>query len=330
MVGYPCEVHARLKKAEKAKLSLAYRHLASATVIDPDAARAYFLLGRVHCLLREPRKAVNAYKIHLALAPKSTLGNIELGFAHELNGDLEQAAVHWKAGGLEAGQFLERAYNSQYKGNPNAALTDMQRALAMGLPTSSKVLFLRYLIFSKKGETEKAKLALTEAVSLDREWLNEDTRIQAFFTLGAQYYTDGEPESAVPLLEEVISASRVETWEINRLSETYRFMGLISWGQDQLVDAVEYLKRAVEINPANPYAHLHYGKVLYLLDPANRPEVVSEFDTFLELLPENRDGYLNLVEFWEWVKVPDEAARICSIALEKWGTEPSVIERCQP
>jgi len=76
-------------------------------------------------------------------------------------------------------------------------------------------------------------------------------------------------------------------------------------GQNRLTDAIGYLEKAVEINPANTWAHIHYGKALYFCSPDRIDLTVAQFDQALQLEPEV-DIWQNLIQFWKSVGNQEE------------------------
>jgi tetratricopeptide (TPR) repeat protein len=97
------------------------------------------------------------------------------------------------------------------------------------------------------------------------------------------------------------------------LSEMYRILGLSQAGQGKMDEAVSSLRKAVELNDQSTWAHIHYGKILYLSDPNLAPQTDREFDIALE--QDSRiEIWRNLIEFWRWVGDSERAHRLCERA----------------
>ena len=133
-----------------------------------------------------------------------------------------------------------------------------------------------------------------------------------------------EAEQAFRNAARVSEADPAVRW---RLSDVYRQIGLILWEQDRLPEALPYMARALELNERSAWANIHYGKVLYLVDPTQADRAAHFFAVALSLDP-RPDIWRNLIEFWAWVKEPERQAALCAQSRQA-GVELGNLKECE-
>lgn len=126
-------------------------------------------------------------------------------------------------------------------------------------------------------------------------------------------YVNMHNDQAKMALRRAIEAYPGAGWTTGYYADVHRLLGLALAGQNRLTDAIGYLEKAVEINPANTWAHIHYGKALYFCSPDQIDLTVAQFDQALQLEPEV-DIWQNLIQFWKSVGNQEEVRNFCLMA----------------
>lgn len=109
-------------------------------------------------------------------------------------------------------------------------------------------------------------------------------QLDAIAVLGYQLYEQGKARDAEVLFNGLISIDQGNYFG-------YAGLGALALGQEKLDEAVEYLSKAAEINPADPSVHANLGEAY--LRQAKFNEAAAQFSKALELDPEERDPGAN-------------------------------------
>lgn len=311
-------------------LEQALEALEKAREVKPADAQTWILLGRVNCLLGRLTEAEAAYGAFSVLRPGNPLGFVEGGFAYEEGGEERQGILLWQKAEVTATHFIERGRLDQKAKNFKLAEAQFRWAETLGGEIESSLRYVQYLmIVEKEGETEAAYEVLGQAIRSDRGWTSEEERRLAWFKWGGRAYTQGNFEEAIAALEKVVSLTPQTTSNQAFLSETYRFLGLAYWEVDQKELAVNRLAEAVNLSDENVWAHIHYGKLLYLSDPGQRATTVQEFARAVEIQPDNLAYWLTVIKFWAWVGESEQAQLFCEQALAKWESNAELMTQCK-
>lgn len=254
----------------------------------------------------------------LALSPDDTSVHRGMAWACWMGGDSSCAGLGWRKGGFTAQDFVDISMYSYYAGQYNDALQWMERLLAIAPDLESTYAYLQYLVADARLQLKEAEQHLEQAITVDHGWINEAMRCRAWFRWGHILYVGeqlGEAEDTLLQSIELCSKASSQYSDLSPiLSEGYRFLGLLYWHQDDIEGALPYLKTSVEYDSQNVWAHIHYGKVLYLADQQRIAEVEAEFAKSLALKPFDQGIWENLLAFWQWANRPEQLTALCERA----------------
>lgn len=232
----------------------------------------------------------------------------------------KRAAAAWKEGGFTAPDLIRVGEAARKAKRYEEALRWYGRASALGADLESTQW---YVIF----QSVQDWTALEKSILVDRGWVDEETRLRAWLQWGAYLHNQHRYAEAEVFLKRVIATSSESSAFSPLLSEMHRFLGLSQWAQGDMSEAVESLRRAVELNDWNTWAHIHYGKVLYLFDPRLASQTEREFAIALRQNP-GVDIWQNLIGFWRWVGEIERANRMCDQAASA-GLSADLDQECQ-
>jgi tetratricopeptide (TPR) repeat protein len=249
-----------------------------------------------------------------------------LGFALAAQGREDEVVSAWRTARGIGEELVQRGEAMRKVRRTAEALVWYERAVRVEPGLASTVLYHRYTTLIAAGRIDTAIDNLSQAVALDRGWLTAAIRFRAWHDWGIWLHAQ----------KQNIEAERALLWAIELypkgtdlqpvLSETYRFLGLAQWAQGRLDDAAQNLELAVELDEQNVWAHIHYGKVLYLHDPGRASETEQEFAVALQLDPTSASVWRNLVEFWFWVKEVERLDTLCRQAPREVAS--ALVELC--
>ncbi len=139
----------------------------------------------------------------------------------------------------------------------------------------------------------------------------------------AQYYYDRGLEremgrdyaGAVTRFKEAIEAGLVN-------SEIYRRLGICLSELGQYQQAVQAIRKSLEIDSAYPLSHYDLGYIYWKL--GMRSEAASEYKSALELAPEEIDFYLPLIQIYQQLNLLDEALALVEQALNNDSNDSRV------
>ena len=322
---------------------------------NPNSSHTHLLLGRSYCLQQNFEKAIEHYSTYTLERPESPLGFLELGFALEaecrsLANRVEdptepsfidslpcseptiQAAMNesWIHSGVAYQNFLDAGNEMKQEGKFLDAMEWYARGRILGANIESELWYTQHLFLKDRGREDASFSALEEAIKLDDGWYGEESRFIAWYQRGVRLYNLTQYQSAETSLERVVSLFPNKAHLRPVLSEAYRYLGLAQWEQGNLASAESNMELAVELNPENLWAHIHYGKVLYLSNPEEVQRVKDQFEQALELEYDDANIILNLIDFWDWVGETDEFQELCNVALLEQPSEPHLMDRCNP
>jgi len=326
---FVCALEPLSERTDLLQVQNAIWHLQTALRHVPQLVQAYLLLGRAHCLQGDYPAAVEAYLAFTRWRPGYPLAHLEMGFAYEANGNAGEAVGQWQAAGMSAEDFIVRGLAAYRQKQWQAALQWHRRASQMGANLQSNLLYLDYLRLETSGSSA-AQEALEQAIRLDRGWGSDEMRFQGWYRWGRILVERNDFTAAIAALQQAIAVYPHQPQLQPTLSEVYRLLGRAEWGQGNLAEALRHHQTAIELNPANVWAHIHYGKVLYLQDPHNLEQTAQQFALALELQPEKIELWLNLIDFWLWKKETNQAAQLCQQAMARWPADAQLGTRCKP
>lgn len=233
---------------------------------------------------------------------------------------LQRAAAAWQQGGFTADDFLHRGTVAFRQKQYEEALRWYGRVAMMGSDTTSTRWYTRYLI------TDEQEL-LDQNIASDLGWINSELRLRAWLrwtTLLHEEQRFAEVEQGLQHL--IVTTPDIDPSTTRLWSEVYRFLALSLWGQKRAAEAIPYAAKAVELNERSTWAHIHYGKILYIADPDQVHLTEQAFAKALALDP-HPAIWRNLIGFWRLVKEPERAAALCRQAQQQ-GLAEEVQQEC--
>lgn len=323
--GFACLADPTADIAERADLEAGIARLRDALAIFPRQAHLYYLLGRASCRLGDYEQAIQALQRFSDLRRRNPSGYLEMGFALERlcppKGQCSNMTARkaWKRAGLKAQDFIQAGEAARKAQRYEEALEWYGRASALGANLEST---RWYVIFQSTQDWE----ALEKSVSIDHGWIDDEMRPRAWLQWGAYLHDQQRDVEAEAVLERAIATSPESPALSSLLSEMYRFLGLSQAAQGKMIEAVQSMKRAVELNDRNTWAHIHYGKVLYFFDPHLAHQTEHEFVIALEQNPDV-DIWRNLIGFWRWVGEIERANQMCDQATSA-GLSSDLVQEC--
>ncbi|MBC7227478.1 MAG: tetratricopeptide repeat protein [Thermoflexales bacterium] len=218
----------------------------------------------------------------------------------------ERAAAAWREGGFTAQDFIQAGEAARKAQRYEEALRWYGRASMLGADLESAQW---YVVFQSAQDWE----ALEKSILADHGWIDEETRLRAWLRWGTYLLEHQREKEAETVLERAIAICPESPTFSPLLSEIYRILGLSQWAQGKKVEAVSSLRRAVELNDKNTWAHIHYGKIIYLFDRNLATQTENEFNIALKQNP-GVDIWRNLINFWRSVGESARADQLCKQA----------------
>lgn len=215
----------------------------AALEIDPQSARAHFLLGKVALARDDPSGAQVEFGRSVSLAPQNYAAQLELGMLYESQGDVENAYAHLKeADPTEANQALwGKVWPYFNSGQTEAGLAALRLIIRLdpGDVNAHAVLADSLRTLKRYDESQAAYEALRRAAP-------NDTR---FYTGRAQLYADqGQGEAALADLEAAVQQAPLN-------AEAWFYLGQYRWRfRRDIAGAEAALTQAMALNPNAWYA----------------------------------------------------------------------------
>lgn len=251
--------------------------------------------------------------------------------AYALADPARRMAAAWEAGDFTAQDFINIGEETRKAKRYEEALGWYERALVLAPDMQSTYFCLHSLVLEALKDQEGAAADLEQAVSLDTGWLDQKMRFEAWFRWGRWLYSQQKLAEAEIALQKAIEIYPEDSQGLQPLlSEAYRFLGLAQWAQQKMDLAVHNMRLAVQWNDQNAWAHIHFGKALYLQDQEQAEETEREFAYALTLRPEDVSLWVNLVQFWRWVDEDSRADDLCSQAKDRIDPDAQLEGACSP
>ena len=280
-------------------------------------SHTYYQLGKAYCLLGEPEEALKSYQQYTELRPDNPLGHIGLGFVYDLLDKPAFAKEAWIAAGLEPDDFIRRSKEEYEFQNYSDALFWMNKLSNYGEDIKSSEAFLNSQISTKYGEEDSAQDFLELAVGTNEGWVDQEIQFLAWYTWGKLLFDQGFFDDAESALTYSLSLSPDSEIHNHPLSEVYRLLGLIYWSEDNPKLASTAFQTALDINPQNAWAHIHYGKFIWDINQNPIGEVEEEFNVALSIAPNNPIVWESMVRFWVDNNEVERALNICERAMNE-------------
>jgi tetratricopeptide (TPR) repeat protein len=201
--------------------------------------------------------------------------------------------THFLLGSL----YLERS-------EPSKAVENFQTAVELGRnPSRLTALGVAQLEMSC---VEEARNSLNEALRIDPVYE------EAAYNLGLTY-RDQEPTKAAKLFEKAVEIDA-------RYSGAHRELGWVQHRLNNEAEAEYHLRKAIELNEFDPWAHIYLGNLLW----SNREVATAEeeFKRAINLWPDHSVPYWSLAIFYEYEGRHEEANHFYERALSVDPDDP--------
>jgi tetratricopeptide (TPR) repeat protein len=244
----------------------------------PYVALSELLSERGH--LAEARTTLEDAK---KMLPVSSALDRAFGEVSELQGDYDGAIAHYRAALVRdpkdvAAHFrLGVALLRQRKFDDASQELDRVAAVDKEYPGLS---LERGVLFEESGDVERAIEQFNGALAKAPEDPDLELRV------GSAYVSIGRPDEALPMLHKVLE-KRPQS------AEAHHFIGraLMLQGGTSAVDALRYLKRAVELDPNRAEFHVYLAWAANDANPAQLEVARDEVDKALALDKVNPEAY---------------------------------------
>ncbi len=268
-----------------------YQQAAERHQNDHDRALAWSSLGDVYRALKQPEKAIAAYRRASSFDPAYAWPYHHVGLLYEQRGDTELALVAYQQaithhpGGRERAELWNRvgqiyqqtgryeaavtAYRSMTRLDPpNAAPWSSLGAVyrALNRPEDAIAAYLRAIklaprqarpyhhlgqIYAERGEYESALAQFQEAIVRHR---HDPDRAAAWQQVGDIYVTLNQPEAALDAYRQATQFDPKAAGAWNSLGDVYRTLGRVD-------EAIQAYQRAIQVDPALAWPYHHLGEI---------------------------------------------------------------------
>lgn len=153
----------------------------------------------------------------------------------------------------EAEEYFRKAYEYQIQGKLQQAVDYYKKSIE-AFPTAEAYTFLGWA-YSFQGRIEDAIEQCKKAIETDPTFGNP------YNDIGAYLIELGRPDEAIPWLKKAMQAERYEPRHFPHLNLARVFLV-----KGQYLEAMQELKRALEIDPSNPGARKALHRILAKLN----------------------------------------------------------------
>jgi tetratricopeptide (TPR) repeat protein len=276
-----------LLAGQSGKARNAWEH---ALALDPANQTAILYLAAYHSSDNEPEKAIEYWNKYIRQDPNSAEGHYQLGMMQEKIGKLKEAresflkTISLKAESSEAHLALAQIYEKEEKFV--AAAQEYERYLEL-VPDNMAVLVYLGGLYYRLKNFDASEGAFLRA----KEYNPQDTSI--LFWLGVLAEEKKDWKGAIRYFE-TINAKEKNTVILTRLGYYYSM-------QKDYCQAVKYLKKVVQLEPANPNGYYLLG--LAYFDEKKFRLSERNFLLSLERKPDREEVYFHLgVLYDRWGK----------------------------
>jgi tetratricopeptide (TPR) repeat protein len=255
-------VRSRLpNNSKQVQLIEAIAYLQKAIKYNSKSAQSHLILGRLYCLLGEPRSAVDAYLMYTELRPDNPLGHLELAFAYEANNNIADAIVEWKTGGVTSSELIDAGEQDREAKRLEEALLWYGRAMLVG--ENSDAWFYTGITQQELKKWQKALDAYSKALELNTFSQVAESDIylqQGIIYQGAEGYIDFN--KALQMYNQALDLDDFSSDKLR--AEVFYRRGYLyeQQGRDPKESIREY-QRALFIRPNHNWARLRLGYAWY-------------------------------------------------------------------
>jgi tetratricopeptide (TPR) repeat protein len=247
------------------------------------------------------------------IRPNSPMFQLKLIETYERNGQFLEAKSIWEQQPIDVARFINIAIEYQDEKDYRSALLYYSRA------------FYLQDEFEEKYNNSPVYDELVNIVnyvndvgdhSLILGFGDKPSEVDAFsflinYVVGMEYFNLNDMVMAKEFLFRAANNYNLSDKFDVVLSDNYRLVGLYYWGVDNMPKAYEYAKKAIDLNKASFWNHIHFGKIAYLYDTSYEEITKEHFSQ--ALLITNNDPYIfdNLIDYWELTQRQDNIYDLC-------------------
>jgi tetratricopeptide (TPR) repeat protein len=248
---------------------------------NPSSAAGHEARGEALLALGRKKDAITALKKALELDPGLNVARIQLAVALVADSQAAEAvtvarkATEVDPNSGEAFAALGSALLAQNPQNWNDAIAQAQQGAFLN-PKSPFVKVVVARIFEAAGNTDQAALAYRQALETDPGYVEARAAM-------AQAIIQGHVQKGD--LEGALAEARKLAVELPQSADVQFQLGRVLLRMDNFSDAIEPLKKAVELAPGLSHAHALLGTAFQYT--GQTPDAVTEYKKAVELDPDN-------------------------------------------
>lgn len=256
----------------------------------PDAAEAYYGIGRIRAAHRDLTGAVESYRRACELFPPYGAAHYGLAQAYRKLGDTAASEEHLKlrdaspnlvppvpdpltdemrALDLGASSHLRRGLGFEEAGRIEDAIAEHEKALELD-PNLSLAHANLIILYGRTNQPQKAEEHFRAAIRID------PNHADSYYNYGVQLFKDRKYADAEEMLRKAVEINPYHAQALHNL-------GFALQQQGRPDEALQFYMKAVERQPDFPLAHFNIGRIL-----ANQRRYDEAIDHFLlSLNPES-------------------------------------------
>ena len=215
----------------------------AALEIEPESARAHFILGKVHLRQDDERGAQQAFEAAVALEPDNFAAQLELGLLYEAQGEIEQAYAHLQHADPEEAnhQLWLRVWPYFNEGNSEAGFDALDLIIRLD-PGDANAHFVRAEQLRRAKEYDRALAAYEELHRV------APADVRYHIGRGQLFAEQGQGDEAIAEMEAAVAVAPAS-------AQAWFYLGTFRWRfQRDDAGAVVALKQAVSLHPNAWYA----------------------------------------------------------------------------
>lgn len=322
-----CEPLSPINEEARNEVERGIGDLDRSITLNNKNSQAYYYLGKANCLLGDVDNAIGYYSRYTEIRPQNPMGYIGLGFAYEKLGERSLAKDSWLKAGLTPHDFVRSGMENYKQGKITEALSWLLRAAVMGEEVDSSVNYFRYLLALQTDAQKESQAILEKAIYENNGWINNEVEFFAWYSMGKLLFELNQMENAEDALIYSINIEPKNGVPSYDLSEAYRYLGLSQWSQQKYDLAKKNLEISIKTNNNNPWAHIHYAKLLWIIDQNLLSEIRGELYYALQIAPNNLTVWESVINFWNVNNFFENVIELCERA-EKQGLILADIPSC--
>jgi tetratricopeptide (TPR) repeat protein len=272
----------------------AIKEFDEALKIDPKVYYARFQIARIQNIKGEYQKAYDRLVEINSLYPGDVAALVETAHSLEKMGEIESATkiyeriIELKPDPDDVRALDETAQALKKIGELEKAAKMYERIVELK-PNNDYYFYELGFVYEKLKKLDKSFDSLIRAVELN------PYNVAARFSLAGIYGEKGEIEKELQEYQKLI-AINPNYVAPQILATTYTGLGKLSSSRHDLGNALKYFKKAIDIEPKNPFNHDNIANLYSRLTQISAAK--KHFNIAIELDPENSYSYINIGDLY--------------------------------